>query len=107
MFQKYIALINLFVIPSLEDNLPNTVIESLTCGTPCVAFNIGGIPDMIDHKKNGYLAEAFNIESFVKGIAWVLGDQDRYNRLSISCKKISNNLFDNIKVIKKCQIMVY
>ena len=42
---------DVFVAPSLQDNLPNTVVEALACGTPTVAFNIGGMPDMIEHKK--------------------------------------------------------
>ncbi|MEX2411860.1 MAG: glycosyltransferase, partial [Candidatus Paceibacterota bacterium] len=54
------ALSDLFVLPSKEDNLPNTVLEAMSCGTPVVAFNIGGVPDMVDHKENGYLAESFN-----------------------------------------------
>jgi glycosyltransferase involved in cell wall biosynthesis len=45
---------DVFVAPSIQDNLPNTVMESLACGTPCVAFNIGGMPEMIEHQKNGY-----------------------------------------------------
>ena len=53
--ESYMALIysavNLFVHPAVEDNLPNTVIESLLCGTPVVAFNIGGIPDIINDDK--------------------------------------------------------
>ena len=47
---------DVFVIPSREDNLPNTVLESLACGTPVIGFDIGGIPDMIDHGNNGILA---------------------------------------------------
>lgn len=38
---------DVFVAPSLQDNLPNTIVESLSCGTPCVAFNIGGMPDLM------------------------------------------------------------
>jgi len=48
---------DLFVLPSLEDNLPNTIMESLACGTPVLAFKTGGIPEMIEHKKTGYLAD--------------------------------------------------
>ena len=41
---------DVFVAPSIQDNLPNTVMEALACGTPCVAFKIGGMPDMIEHE---------------------------------------------------------
>ena len=47
---------DLFVLPSLEDNLPNTIMEAMACGVPCVGFKSGGIPEMIDHRKNGYVA---------------------------------------------------
>jgi glycosyltransferase involved in cell wall biosynthesis len=62
---------DIFVLPSLEDNLPNTIMESLACGTPVVAFNSGGIPEMIDHMLNGFLAEYKNTDDLLKGILWV------------------------------------
>ncbi|MCD8317739.1 MAG: glycosyltransferase family 4 protein [Paraprevotella sp.] len=61
-----------YVTPSLEDNLPNTIVEALSCGIPCVGFNVGGIPEMIEHRKNGYLAEACNAEDLAEGIRFVL-----------------------------------
>lgn len=76
------AAADVFVAPSLEDNLPNTVMESLACGTPCVAFNIGGMPDLIEHERSGYLAKAYEIEDFARGIVWVLEDPIRYQKLS-------------------------
>lgn len=63
---------DLFVAPSLQENLPNTIMEAMACGTPCVAFDVGGIPDLIDHKVNGYLAEPYSADSLAEGIAWVL-----------------------------------
>ncbi len=63
---------NSFVAPSLQDNLPNTVLEAMACGTPCVAFNIGGMPDLIDHRINGFLAKPFDVDSLTEGIAWSL-----------------------------------
>ena len=54
---KLYALADVFILPSLEDNLPNTIMEAMACGTPCVAFRTGGLPDMIDHDKNGMLAD--------------------------------------------------
>jgi glycosyltransferase involved in cell wall biosynthesis len=59
---------DLFVLPSLEDNLPNTIMESLACGTPVLAFKTGGIPEMIEHKKNGYLAAYKSVEDLKNGI---------------------------------------
>jgi glycosyltransferase involved in cell wall biosynthesis len=73
---------DVFVAPSLEDNLPNTVMEALACGTPCVAFKIGGMPDMIEHQQNGYLVQPFAVEDLTQGIAWVLEDGERHCKLS-------------------------
>ncbi len=61
-----------FVLPSLQDNLPNTVMESLSCGVPVIAFNIGGVPEMITHQKNGYLASIKNSDDLSSGIYDVL-----------------------------------
>ncbi len=62
---------HLFVLPSLEDNLPNTIIEALACGCPTVAFRSGGIPEMIQHQQTGYLAEARSAQDLAQGMAWL------------------------------------
>lgn len=77
---------DIFVAPSRQDNLPNTILEALACGIPCVSFNIGGIPDMIDHRKNGYLAEPFKTSELAKGIKWILEDESRYQELSAAAR---------------------
>ncbi len=59
---------DVFVAPSFQDNLPNTVMESLCCGIPVVAFDIGGMPDMISSGKNGYLAKPYDCDDLAKGI---------------------------------------
>ncbi len=59
---------DVFVAPSTQENLANTVMESLSCGTPVVAFDIGGMPDMIVSGYNGYLARPFEVEDMAKGI---------------------------------------
>jgi glycosyltransferase involved in cell wall biosynthesis len=66
----------IFVVPSLEDNLPNTIMESMACGTPVVGFETGGIPEMIDHQKTGYLAKYKSAEDLANGIYWTLFDAD-------------------------------
>ena len=70
---------DVFIAPSIEDNLPNTVLESLYCNTPVVAFNIGGMPDMIEHKVNGYLAEEKNYQDLSIGIDYVLKNVNKDN----------------------------
>ena len=60
-----------FITPSLEDNLPNTVMESLACATPVVAFTTGGIPDMVKHLENGYLAKYESASDLADGIEWL------------------------------------
>ena len=70
------------VAPSMQENLSNTVMESLACGTPVVAFNIGGMPDMINHLSNGYLATPFDSNELADGIIWVLENKDRRDLLS-------------------------
>ena len=60
-----------FITPSLEDNLPNTVMESLACATPVVAFKTGGIPDMVRHLENGYLAKYESSEDLATGMEWL------------------------------------
>lgn len=74
------AAADIFVAPSIEDNLPNTVLEALACGTPCVSFDIGGMSDLIEHQQNGYLAKPFDISDLANGIAWVLA-RERHQKL--------------------------
>lgn len=68
--------VDLFVTPSLEENLPNTIMEAMSCGTPCVGFNVGGIPEMIDHLHNGYVAQYKSAEDFANGIHWILTEPE-------------------------------
>ena len=68
---------DVFLAPSLEDNLPNTLMESLACGTPITAFTTGGIPDMVKHKYNGYLAEYRSSADLAAGIAWIYNYPDK------------------------------
>ncbi len=64
--------VDVYVVPSLEDSFNSTVAESLACETPVVAFATGGITDIIDHQKNGYLAKYGVVEDLADGIYWVL-----------------------------------
>lgn len=96
---------DVFLTPSLEDNLPNTVMESLSCGTPVVAFTTGGIPDMVTHYENGYLAQYKSADDFANGISWVYGRTDR-NQLNIAAREAVMTRFSE-KVIAAKHLALY
>ena len=97
---------DLFVLPSIQENLPNTVIESMACSTPCVAFSIGGLPDIIDHKMNGYLAEPFSIQDLADGICWSISDIERHCDLSRWAREKIELEFD-VKLVAKRYLNLY
>ncbi len=72
---------DIFVIPSIADNQPTMVIESLCCGIPVVGFKTGGIPDMISHKENGYLADYKNSKDLAEGMKYCLDHELKGFRL--------------------------
>lgn len=76
------AAADVFVAPSIQENFPNTVLEALACGTPGVAWRTGGLPDLIDHEHNGYIAQPFDVDDLARGIAWTLEDGRRIENLS-------------------------
>lgn len=80
------AAADVFVFPSVQESLGYTVMEAMACGTPCVAFNQGGVPDLIDHRHNGYLAESFEPADLARGIAWVLEDDGLRKELSFQAR---------------------
>lgn len=89
------------VIPSRVDNLPNTGVEAQACGTPVVGFKVGGLEDIVEHKKTGYLAKAFDKEDLAYGIAWVLNDRQRHKELSINARSVAENKFSYPVVAKQ------
>lgn len=72
----------LLMMPTLQDNLPNTIVEGMACGLPCVGFNVGGLPQLIDHHENGYLARLKNVADLAQGIAESVeaGVRERYSQ---------------------------
>jgi len=84
------------------------IMESLACGTPVVAFDIGGNPDMITHKKNGYLANPFEPAELARGIDWILNNPASHKlsdeavkgvEKSFSMKKIAYEYVDLYKKV--------
>lgn len=92
--------VDLYVTPSLQENLPNTVMEAMACGIPCVGFNVGGIPEMIDHLHNGYVAEYQSAEDLANGIRWVLAESGYAGLSEEACRKVVTHYSEQV-VAKK------
>lgn len=99
------AACDVFVAPSTQDNLPNTVMESMACGTPCVAFDIGGMPDMIEHRVTGYLAQPYKVDDLAKGISWILEDQDRLRSMCWQVRQSVERKYSIWKISKMYQAL--
>ena len=76
---------DVFVLPSLSENLPNTIMEAMACGVPSIGFRVGGIPEEIDHQKNGYVAQYCDAADLARGLRWVLfeADHDELSRQAV------------------------
>lgn len=97
---------DVFVAPSREENLSNMVLESISCGLPCVAFNIGGMPDMIEHGINGFLATAFDTEELALGLSLILRDDLLQSEMSHRSRKKVEHEFA-IDLVSKKYVKLY
>ena len=83
----YLAAADVLVLPSLQENQPNMVVEAMACGTPTVAFRAAGLPDLVEHEQTGFLADPYDAESLARGIAWVLEDPARRKTLGMAARR--------------------
>ncbi len=101
----YYNAMDVFVLPSIIDNLPNSVMEALSCGVPVVGFNIGGVPDMVQDKINGYLAREKDSTDLAQGIQWVLKEAE-YQMLKQKARNTVEEKF-SYQVIGKKLLELY
>ena len=88
------------LIPSRQDNLPNTAVEAHACGVPVVAFDIGGLSDIVKHQQTGYLAKAFDVVDFANGITWTL-DHNKSMQLGNNARKHAELYFSEDKIAQE------
>jgi glycosyltransferase involved in cell wall biosynthesis len=92
---------DVFVLPSIQESLGYTVMEAMACGTPSVAFRQGGVPDLIDHRHNGYLAQPYEPSDLAGGIGWIMEDKNRWEELSCNARRKIENVCAIEKVAKR------
>jgi len=90
---------DVMVVPSRQENLPQSGTEAQACGCPVVAFNCTGLPDVVAHGETGYLAEPYDLDELAKGILWVLEDAERYSRLCAAARKRALHLWSSEVVV--------
>ena len=96
---------DVFTIPSIQENLPNTIMEAMACGTSAVGFKVGGIPEMSEHQQTGFLASYKSAESLAEGIQWVLFEADAETLANNARKKVLDNYSQ--EVVKDRYLRVY
>lgn len=77
LMSRFYAAADLVAVPSLEDNLPNTMLEAMASGTPVVGFDVGGVPDMVIPGETGFLAPLAEVEGLARALGDALGDGAR------------------------------
>jgi glycosyltransferase involved in cell wall biosynthesis len=80
---------DVLVLPSIQDNLPNTALESLACGTPIIGFAVGGLPDIVRHRVNGLLVPAGDIAALVTAINELLLSTEKRQEMSSHCRRLA------------------
>lgn len=97
---------DVFCAPSLEENLATTAIEALACGTPIVAFRVGGFVDIVDHMKCGFLANPFEVEDLADGLNYVYSNGSGGQDLRAAARARAERLFDG-KTIAARHVELY
>ncbi|WP_197491398.1 glycosyltransferase [Methylomonas methanica] len=83
LLAQYYAAADVFLFPTLADNLPTVAIETMACGTPAIAFATGGVPEIIEHGKTGWLAKTGDVQGLVDGLNYVIKRPDILNEWRI------------------------
>ena len=91
---------DIFVIPSRIESFGQTASEAQSCGTPVIGFDIGGLKDIVTHKKNGILIEPFNTKKMAKAIDNLLRKDDKILKLSKASRENAIENWDFLKVAK-------
>jgi glycosyltransferase involved in cell wall biosynthesis len=92
---------DVYVIPSLQDNQPNTALEAMACGTPVVGFNVGGIPDMVRPGINGLLAPAGDVVSLRAAIVELVRCSEKREAMAIACRRIVMEEYTLVKQVRR------
>jgi glycosyltransferase involved in cell wall biosynthesis len=98
--------VDIVIVPSRQESFSQVSLESISCGTPVVAFNYSGPKDIIVHKENGYLATPYDAKDLANGIEWIFDNLNNSNKLNLRAREVALEKFD-IKNVAKSHIKLY
>jgi glycosyltransferase involved in cell wall biosynthesis len=84
---------DLFILPSLEDNFPNTMLEAMCCSTPVIGFEVGGIPDLVQNNISGLTVPYRDVEALAGAIADLILSPEQRHQMSLTCRQIMEDGF--------------
>jgi glycosyltransferase involved in cell wall biosynthesis len=95
----------ILVLPSLTEGFPNVILEAMSIGMPVIATKVGGIPDIIEHGKTGFLVDSRNAAQISKYIELLMKDEKLYANMSRNCRKeVEKYSWEN--VIKQLELAI-
>lgn len=97
---------DVFVLPTRADNLPNVLLEALSCGTPCVAFRVGGVPEVVRPGETGWLAEPEDPEDLALNLHEALTDDAARERMSEVCRSVAEKEY-NVELMRRRYVRLY
>ena len=95
----------IFVLPSVSEGMPNSLMEAMALEMPCLASNVGGVPELIEHNVDGLIFEPKNPKEIADLIRLLLEDEHLQKKLGINARKKMKNKFNWNQIIKKFEIL--
>jgi glycosyltransferase involved in cell wall biosynthesis len=92
---------NCLVIPSFQENAPLTIAEAMAAGVPVVGANVGGIPEMVDNGKTGFLVDPFNTKSICEAVSKIISNESLVNSMGRHTQEVARNRFSASVVAEK------
>ena len=96
---------DVFIVPSLQDNLPNTVLEAMSCSLPVIGFRVGGIPEMVRHTETGLLADVGNATDLAQKILWMLEHSGEREMMSRAARAYILRSFTTQRQAAACELL--
>lgn len=97
---------DVMAVPSRQEAFGQTASEAHACGTPVVAFDTGGLPDIVEHQRTGYLAKSFDTVDLAQGLSWVLSDREQHATLGLAARERALGLWSYDRVAGQYQVVL-